>query len=299
MADRKVIYDVGLHRGEDSEFYLKKGFRVVAIDANPEMCATAAQRLRAYCDNGQLVIVNKAIATEEGEVTFFKNKNHSEWGTIDHAWMARNLRHGDPSEEFRVQAAPLSRVIAEFGAPYFVKIDIEGLDLTAVRSLRGAPDLPRYVSIESEKVSFTKLREEFALFTSLGYDRFKLVAQHRVTRQAPPRPALEGDYVNHRFEVGSSGLFGEEAPGRWLTAEQAIEAYKPIFLRYHLTGDDPLLRSRLLPRALRALGLRPGWYDTHAKLGASHAPSRTAAPAYATPPRHDRNLGALAAERAR
>jgi FkbM family methyltransferase len=299
MADGKVIYDVGLHRGEDSEFYLKKGFRVVAIDANPEMCASAATRLHAYCDNGQLVIVNKAIATEEGEVTFFKNKNHSEWGTIDRAWMARNQRHGDPSEEFRVQAVPLSHVIAEFGAPYFVKIDIEGLDLTAVRSLRGTSALPRYISIESEKVSFTKLREEFELFTSLGYDRFKIVPQHRVTRQRAPRPPLEGHYVDHRFEVGSSGLFGEEAPGRWLTAEQAIDAYKPIFLRYHLTGDDPLLRSRVLPRALRALGLRPGWYDTHAKLAASHTQSQTAEQPHATPTRHHRNPAALASEGAR
>ena len=31
--ENNLIYDVGLHKGEDSEFYLKKGFRVVAIEA--------------------------------------------------------------------------------------------------------------------------------------------------------------------------------------------------------------------------------------------------------------------------
>ena len=30
-CDPTLIYDVGAHRGEDTEFYLKKGFRVVAI----------------------------------------------------------------------------------------------------------------------------------------------------------------------------------------------------------------------------------------------------------------------------
>jgi hypothetical protein len=29
MAEREVIYDVGAHEGEDTEFYLKKGFSVL------------------------------------------------------------------------------------------------------------------------------------------------------------------------------------------------------------------------------------------------------------------------------
>lgn len=265
----QLIYDVGLHLGEDSEFYLKKGFRVVAIDANPEMCAAAGARLAPYLESGQLVIVNKAISTAEGEVTFYKNASQSEWGTIDASWAARNQRIGTVSEEIRVPSLPLRRVVEEHGQPYFIKIDIEGLDLCALRSLAGSHRLPRFVSIESDKVSFSRLREEFEVFRSLGYDRFKLVPQHRVQAQRAPWPAREGRYVEHQFEPGSSGLFGEEAPGVWMTADEAIDAYKPIFLRYHLTGDDPLLRSRLLRGSLKRLGFRSGWYDTHAKLAAN------------------------------
>jgi FkbM family methyltransferase len=264
--ESQLVYDVGLHFGEDSEFYLSKGFRVVGIDANPEMCRIAAQRLARYVSNGRLVIVNKAISSEEGEVTFYDNPTNPEWGTIDPKWAARNQRMGKRSAEIRVPALPLRRMVAEHGRPYFVKIDIEGIDLTALRSLAGGSDLPKYVSIESEKVSFTKLREEFEVFQSLGYDRFKIVPQHRVPKQRPPFPPREGAYTKHRFEAGASGLFGEEAPGKWLTAAEAIEAYKPIFLRYHLTGDDPLVRSRLLRQGLKWLGFRSGWYDTHAKL---------------------------------
>ena len=29
-----LIYDVGMHRGEDTAFYLRKGFRVVAVEAD-------------------------------------------------------------------------------------------------------------------------------------------------------------------------------------------------------------------------------------------------------------------------
>ena len=34
---KDLIYDVGFHRGEDTEFYLAKGFKVVAIEAHPEL----------------------------------------------------------------------------------------------------------------------------------------------------------------------------------------------------------------------------------------------------------------------
>jgi len=32
-----LIYDVGLHKGEDAEFYLRKGFRVVAFEADSDL----------------------------------------------------------------------------------------------------------------------------------------------------------------------------------------------------------------------------------------------------------------------
>ena len=39
-----LIYDVGMHNGADTAFYLAKGFRVVAVEANPELvqASTAA-----------------------------------------------------------------------------------------------------------------------------------------------------------------------------------------------------------------------------------------------------------------
>mgnify|MGYP000904973017 FL=1 len=30
-----LIYDVGFHKGEDTRVYLREGFKVIAIEANP------------------------------------------------------------------------------------------------------------------------------------------------------------------------------------------------------------------------------------------------------------------------
>jgi len=265
----KLIFDIGLHHGEDAEFYLRKGFRVVGVDANPDMCALASERLATFVEPGDLIVLNRAIDERPGKVTFFKNAETS-WGTVDRRWAERNARFGlPPTGEQTVEAVTLADLVEQFGVPYYVKIDIEGRDLTALKSLASCRRKPEFVSLESDKVSFAALREEFGVLRDLGYDKFKIVPQHEVVRQTPPYPAKEGGYVDHAFQWGSSGLFGEEAPGKWLSADEAIEKYKRIFLRYHLWGDDPLVGSRLTRAILRrALGAA-GWHDTHARLGAT------------------------------
>lgn len=34
---RDLIFDIGANNGDDTAFYLKKGFRVVAIEADPAL----------------------------------------------------------------------------------------------------------------------------------------------------------------------------------------------------------------------------------------------------------------------
>ena len=260
-----LIFDLGLHNGADSVFYLKKGFRVVGVEANPELCAAARETFADAIAGGAFVLVNKAVAAAPGRVTFYKNTADSVWGTIDPDFAARNRRLGTANVTCDVEATTVDALIAAFGVPYYMKVDIEGLDLVAVDGLRANGDRPKFVSLESDKVSMRALRREFEVLRELGYDRFKIVPQHSVERQSSPDPAREGRAAAHQFARGASGLFGEEAPGEWLTAEDAIEAYRPIFLRYALTGDDPFVRSRTLRRILNRIGFRSGWYDTHAK----------------------------------
>jgi len=153
-CDNGLIFDVGLHRGEDTEFYLKKGFRVVAIEASEALCREAEQRLSGAIAAGRLTIINRAVAATPGEVTFFENAV-SVWGTVVPSWAERNLRLGAPSIERKVQAVTLGSLIAEFGIPYYLKIDIEGMDRIALEALTETATRPKYVSIESEKISFT------------------------------------------------------------------------------------------------------------------------------------------------
>jgi FkbM family methyltransferase len=265
VLDANLIFDIGAHRGEDTEFYLKKGFRVVSVEANPALYEGLRQKFRTPIADGRLTVVNKAISGAAGKVKFYVNKDVSEWGTLDPDWVERNRRKGFESREIEVDAVTTADLFREFGVPYYVKIDIEGYDTIALEGFAGIGERPKYVSIESDKVSFRGIRQEIALLSSLGFDQFNIVSQRSVLQQRPPRPPKEGVYVEHQFEKSSSGLFGAELPGPWLSAEQAIAAYRPIFLRYALTGDDPFVTQRWLREVLRGLGFRSNHYDTHAR----------------------------------
>ncbi len=260
-----LIFDIGLHRGEDTEFYLGKGFRVVGVEANPALCAEVAERFSHQVASGQLTIVNKAIAERSGAIKFFVNSKFSVWGTVNREWAERNSRLGADSTEVEVEATTMGTLLETFGCPYYVKIDIEGNDLLVLEGLRSSTEKPEYVSIESDKDSFRALRKEISTLAELGYSRFNIVNQHHIIHQESPQQAREGRCFPHKFKDGSSGLFGKELPGRWISADQAIEAYRPVFLRYALTGDDPFVRNKWLRLALRAVRFNASWYDTHAK----------------------------------
>jgi FkbM family methyltransferase len=288
MVNKRLIYDVGAHKGEDTEFYLKKGFAVVAIEAIPEFCVSLEKKFGKFLRDDQLKILNVAVSKTTGPVDFYINETQSIWGTSNPDWVARNRILGaGKTHKISVIGRPLLDIIKEYGVPWYCKIDIEGNDLDALQSLIGASETPPFVSIESEKRDWIRLMEEFLTFRELGYSRYKIVDQTLVNLHTCPRPAREGDYCDHIFELGSSGLFGDELPGSWLALPEAVEAYRQIFRGYALNGNNGMFsQGRGIFSIFNTLGRIQGkvaqlrrfsayvnpaailppasWYDTHA-----------------------------------
>ena len=286
MIDVSLIYDVGAHKGEDAEFYLKKGFRVIAIEANPQFCAIVSERLPDYVKSGALTVLNVAISNNIGDIEFYVDQKVSVWGTTNRDWVARNRGLGSGEvQTLTVKSVRLADIMQEYGVPRYCKIDIEGNDLDALMSLDSVSEPPRFISIESDKTSWEKLFREFQTFEKLGYNRYKIIDQSLVSLQKVPMPPLEGGPYIGSFESGSSGLFGNELPGPWLDLFQALEAYKGIFRGYAINGDNGLftggrksmfhMLSLLQERSFRFKGFKSyttpehilppaGWYDTHA-----------------------------------
>lgn len=278
-AQRDLIYDVGMHKGEDTDFYLRKGFRVVGIEADPRLAQQCRGRFAGAIQAGRLTLIEgavvdpAAIGAPGAEVAFYANLDDSVWGTAIPSWADRNVRLGTRVTEVRVRALDFHDILVCHGIPHYMKIDIEGADAFCLQSLLHFDARPSFVSIESEKIDADRLRAELDLLERLGYAAYQAVQQERVPRQRPPMPAREGVYVEHTFAHGSSGLFGRELPGRWVGREDLSAQYRRIFRLYRCFGDDSLLRRSYLGRQLLALLRKarrrplPGWYDTHARHG--------------------------------
>ena len=256
-CEKDLIYDVGLHKGEDSEFYLK-GFRVVAIEAVPSLAQQAAERLRDYLTSGQLVILNVAIAKEDGPMTFFEDRRCSIWGT---AFPERLL--GDDCVQIKVQGLRFANILRKHGIPYYLKVDIEGAETLCLEALESFSAKPRYISIEPSGPSREHLLRIFTLLRALGYSKFKVVRQDEVPAQRCPFPAKEGRYIDYHFEGTASGMFGEEAPGDWIDEAEAIRIHRSISLKIRFL--DGLARVHLL-RLLRPFVPSAIWCDTHAAI---------------------------------
>jgi hypothetical protein len=57
-----VIYDFGLNIGDNIEYYLKKGFKVVGVDANLKLCGLCGKRFAKEVAEGRLVILNFVLS---------------------------------------------------------------------------------------------------------------------------------------------------------------------------------------------------------------------------------------------
>lgn len=269
-----LVYDVGMHKGEDTDYYLKKGFRVIGVEADPDLAEQCRQRFANEIKTGRLIVVEGAITEpSSGEtIKFYKNKNRSVWGTVVNDWANRNEFLRTTNEIIEVSAVDFSECLKKCGIPHYLKIDIEGMDTVCLKALKNFKQKPDYVSIESEKLSFDKLLEELDLLIRLGYSRFKAIPQKGISNQIEPIPSKEGHYASYRFQEGSSGLFGADLPDEWKGYKQILNEYKFIFLQYRILGDYGKLGKhnfigKLLRKTLRVISGKPipGWYDTHAK----------------------------------
>ena len=263
--NNSLIIDVGMHTGRDTEFYLKKGFNVVAIEANPELVKHARSNFQNALSNKKLILYDIAIADYEGEIDFYINNQKDDWSTISKEVALRNERFDTNNTLVQVKCTTFQTILKKHEVPYYLKIDIESADILCLKALMEFNDKPKYISIEAG--SFEETFAELSLLWNLGYREFKIVNQALNNRVRCPNPPLEGLFVDYRFDGLSSGPFGEEAPGKWMSVEETFVKYRRILTKGKYFSATLKLYKRPFHKLFEILRWEPpGWYDIHAKL---------------------------------
>lgn len=209
---RRLVFDLGMNNGDDTEYYLAKGYDVVAVEANPHLCKLASERFGDAISKGTLTILNFAITDDLRDCIFYVNTENHHWSSLDIKWAARNNTSVTPCT---VKGTTLTHIIESYGCPYFLKIDIEGGDMTVLHQLLNSKQIPQFLSIEDCRFGF----EYIELLFKIGYRRFKLSNQTMV-------PLMRDTSIDHHFHLGTSGMFGDELAGSWLAYEPFLELYE-------------------------------------------------------------------------
>jgi FkbM family methyltransferase len=279
IMNSMTIFDIGCNNGDDTDFYLKKGFKVVAVDADKSMCEMVSNRFQREIAAGNCVVVHGAF-TESGEaVSFYICDQKPDWSSCDPYFVKIGREQGETFREVVVPPVRLRDLVASHGLPYYLKIDIEGMDIVPLRSLLDEAEKPTYVSLEVPDHDLALGLEQLVLLNRLGYTKYYFFNQGLRHRIKAPQPSREGRFAEFHPDYFTTGLFGRDIDGEWMPFDRAVKRFL-VLNRLHLRFQNNTwfskggqfggtLVSKIYNRYRRYLLADPvsRWYDLHAKVG--------------------------------
>lgn len=160
-----IIFDVGANVGEKTDVFLRLGARVVAVEPDERCQEILRGKFLEYrLAPKPVVIVSQAVSEKVAVETFWIDRPGSALNTLSQKW-ADTLRGDKKRFEYTsdvlefahkkiIDTTTLEHLTLTHGLPFFVKIDVEGHELSVLQGLR------RPVPYLSFEVNLPEFRQE-------------------------------------------------------------------------------------------------------------------------------------------
>jgi FkbM family methyltransferase len=171
IQEGDLCFDVGAHLGDRSEAWLALGATVVGIEPQPRFSVYLANEFK-----GNPSYHNEAVAlgATHTTATLHISNLFPTLSTLSGQDWRKKIHEATPlsisyDETVEIKVLTLDELIAKYGKPKFIKIDVEGYETEVLKGLSYAVPF-----ISFEVLSFTsELMEECLLILSkLGYQEF-------------------------------------------------------------------------------------------------------------------------------
>jgi FkbM family methyltransferase len=147
MERDDLIFDIGANRGAKTDVFLRLGARVVAVEPDEACHVILRDRfLRYRLKSSPVILVDRAVSERIGTEQLFIDGPGSAVNTISQKW-ADHLRKNkenfkydhcglDFSKSRSVATTNIDALVKLYGEPFFVKIDVEGHELSVLRGMQ-------------------------------------------------------------------------------------------------------------------------------------------------------------------
>lgn len=131
-----LVFDVGANMGNRAKIFSQLGARVIAVEPQT---ACADFLSAAYRGHDNFTLVRKALGTTVGTANMLISNDHV-ISSLSPSWVnaVRSSGRFTHCEWNRTQNVPvdtLDNLIAEFGTPVFIKVDVEGYESNVIAGL--------------------------------------------------------------------------------------------------------------------------------------------------------------------
>ena len=130
-----MVFDVGACYGKKLVSLLNLNSRVVAIEPQ-ERCM---KYLKNNFNSNSVYFIQKALGETESIEKLYEGVDHS-LSTMSNEWKKKIIENNDDLKHnwktpYYVSVTTLDSLIKQFGAPSFIKIDVEGYELSVLKGL--------------------------------------------------------------------------------------------------------------------------------------------------------------------
>src|SRR4051812_33419240 len=137
VASGDIVFDIGAHAGNRTRALAALGCRVVALEPQPDFARLLGL---VFARARQVIIVPAAVAASPGDGWLAVSERTPTVSTLASAW--RDARAREPgfdgvtwNQHVQVRVVTLDDLIARYGEPAFVKIDVEGSEPAVLAGL--------------------------------------------------------------------------------------------------------------------------------------------------------------------
>ncbi|WP_447928322.1 FkbM family methyltransferase [Vreelandella sp. EE27] len=133
----EVAFDIGAHLGDRSAAFRALGARVVALEPQPAL----AKWFRRVLKHDDITLLSLAAGPEAGHADIAISAANPTLSTLAHEWRSQIGTHNPGfqriawEQTLRVEVTTMDQLIARFGLPCFIKIDVEGFEAEVLKGL--------------------------------------------------------------------------------------------------------------------------------------------------------------------